>query len=218
MAALTSKPTWPPRRHNNMAAMTSNWALPHFLWRTCGSRAGLSEVVGNILPTTSQKGRRLQIDNQSAQLHVCFRVPFEKLGDVGQRGGERTVALVRIQTIQAWAVIATLIFRPKSRKMPENAGKCRKMPGWNCSEKSRMAENIHPTPPSHPPPPPPPKKKKKKNRPTLSQPTKLSPRREWVLQIFKVMHLWSACPRGRPPGHPGGYVWEYRGMEFFALG
>ena len=31
---------------------------------------------------------------------------------------------------------------------------------------------------------------------------------------FNFMHMSLACPRGRPPGQPGEYVGEYRGMDW----
>ena len=40
----------------------------------------------------------------------------------------------------------------------------------------------------------------------------------YFLNIARIkrtfMHMSSACPRGRTPGQPGGYVGEYKGMDW----
>ena len=35
-----------------------------------------------------------------------------------------------------------------------------------------------------------------------------------VAMFIVFMHMSSACPRGRTPGQPGGYVGEYKGMDW----
>ena len=35
--------------------------------------------------------------------------------------------------------------------------------------------------------------------------------------MHQIMHMSPACPRGRPPGLPGRYVGEYRGIECFGF-